>query len=183
MKYRVLSEVIPYTGKELRSGWIEAQSGLAGDAAIGFLGPCDVATEDLVDMEDQEAGETIRSEQMAHVIIEHPRSDLQVAVLRQRLLVCILCEILAELGHLSQRKGDDVYLGGRKLTVSIAAPSPGSCLIHLGINVRPGMAPVPAVGLEEMNVDSRALLSRLLERYCSELASCGQAETKVRGVP
>lgn len=181
--YAVLKEAIFYTGKELRSGWIREKTGLPGDAAVAFLGPCRVNTEDLVDLEDRAAGKRIESELMAHVLIEHPRCSLQMAILRQRLLVCVLCEILRARGISVTREGDDVYWRGRKLTVSIVAPSPDSSLIHLGINVRPGGAPVPAVGLEEMGVEPADLLGKLLESYRKETAGCVRAEGKVRSVP
>lgn len=120
---------------------------------------------------------------MAHVIIEHPGCDLRTAVLRQRLLVALLVERLREGGHDVRRDGDDVYLGNRKLTVSIAAPAARSALIHLGINVDPDGAPVPAVGLRAMDIEPRGLLTELLGRYIVEIDACRHAETKVRTVP
>jgi hypothetical protein len=181
-RYRVLDEAISYTGRELRGGWVEANAGLEGDAAAGFIGPCRVPTAHLVDLDDARAGATIDARSMAHVIVEHPGCDLRAAVLRQRLLVCILCEILAARGVTVERRGDDVFTGGRKLTVSIAAPHGGGALIHLGINVDPGGAPVPAVGLEELGVDARALLDELLAAYGRELDTAAYAETKVKEV-
>lgn len=121
---------------------------------------------------------------MAHVIVEHPGCSLRAVVLRQRLLTCILGEVMREYGVVPSRDGDDLYVDGRKLTVSVAAPSSGGgCLIHLGINVDPAGAPVSAVGLEELGVPPRELLNALLERYRAELATAAHAETKVRTVP
>ena len=37
MEYRILEEEIPYTGKELRSKWVENQTGCPGDAAVAFV--------------------------------------------------------------------------------------------------------------------------------------------------
>lgn len=182
-RYRVLEEETAYTGKELRSGWVGSRTGLDGDAAVGFVGPCHVANEDLVDLDDARSGEFIRAASMAHVIVEHPRCDLETAVARQRLLVCVLCEILTDRGFHVRRSGDDVFFDSRKLTVSIAAPGPGSALIHLGINVDPEGAPVPAAGLGEMNIDPDGLLGELLERYRREIESIRYAAGKVRPVP
>lgn len=196
MHFEVLDQEIPYTGKELRSGWVAARSGAAGegevvpedgavvpeDGAVGFVGRCTVENQDLVDLEDARAGTFIAAAKMAHVIAEHPCS-LQTAVLRQRLLVAILCDCLAEFDIRVRRDGDDVYYDDRKLTVSIAAPSGRSSVIHLGINIDPEGAPVPAVGLEELGVEPRQLLMQLLERYAAELQSCRHAEGKVRRVP
>jgi hypothetical protein len=142
-----------------------------------------VANEDLVDLDDARAGASIRSEQMAHIIIEYPTGTLQAAVLKQRILVCILCDLMKERGLSVRRDGDDVFLGERKLTVSIAAPSAKGCLIHLGINVDPKGSPVPAIGLGDIEIEPKQLLAELLERYASEMTSCSYAETKVRQVP
>ena len=182
MEYRILEEEIPYTGRELRSQWVKDQTGCTGDAAVAFVGPCRVNNEDLVDLEDQRAGTFIRSEFMAHVIVEHRGCSLRTAVLRQRLLVWNLCELLTERGCVVRRDGDDVYIDDRKLTVSIAAPAAGCNVIHLGINVRPRGAPVPAVGLEELDIEPKWLLEELLGRYRKELSSCRHAEGKVREV-
>jgi hypothetical protein len=182
LAHRILDGTVAYTGSELRSGWVREKTGLSGDAAAGFVGPCDVPNENLVDLDDARAGTFIRAASMAHVIVEHPGCPLGEAVLRQRLLVAILGEMLAATGKLARRDGDDLYYDGRKLTVSIAAPSSASSLIHLGINVDPAGAPVPAVGLGEMNVDARTLLDDLLARYARELGTAAHATTKVRKV-
>jgi hypothetical protein len=181
--FRILDGEVAYTGAELRSGWVAERTGLTGDAAAGFVGRCDVPTANLVDLDDARAGAIIRAASMAHAVVEHPGCVLRTAVLRQRLLVCILAEVLAERGTRVRRDGDDLYYGERKLTVSIAAPSSASSLIHLGINVDPAGAPVAAVGLGEMGHDARAVLGDTLDRYRIELATAAHAETKVREVP
>lgn len=181
--YRILDGETAYTGVELRSGFVRERTGLAGDAAVAFVGPCDVPNRNLVDLDDARAGAFIRAARMAHVIVEHPECSLATGVLRQRLLVAILGEVLAARGAPVRRDGDDLYRGGRKLTVSIAAPSPRSCLIHLGVNVDPEGAPVPAVGLSELSLEARAVLDELLGRYGGEMESAAHAQTKVRSVP
>jgi hypothetical protein len=94
-----------------------------------------------------------------------------------------LSEVLVGRGVDVERRGDDVFVRGRKLTVSIAAPGPGGvALVHLGINVDPAGSPVPAIGLDELGVEPRWLLEELLTRYVSELESAAHAETKVRAV-
>ena len=182
--YEVLEESLPYTGRELRSGWVRKKTGMkGGGAAVAWVGPCRVDTEDLVDLDDAKNDAVIEAALMAHVVVEHLGCTLQAAVLRQRLLVCILGEVLRERGVVVVRDGDDLYVDDRKLTVSIAAPSRGACLIHLGINVDPAGAPVPSVGLEELGVPPRELLETLLDRYREELATAAYAEIKVRSVP
>jgi len=180
--YRILGGVVGYEGTELRSGWVRERTGLDGDAAAGFVGPCHVPNANLVDLDDARAGEHIHAASMAHVIVEHPYCPLELAVLRQRILVALLGEILAASGRVARRDGDDLYYDDRKLTVSIAAPSPKASLIHLGINVDPAGAPVPAVGLEELGLEPGALLDRLLARYARELSTAAHAATKVKTV-
>jgi hypothetical protein len=184
MRCTILKDEFPYTGRELRRGWIQSSAGIeGGDAAVAWVGPCRVETADLVDMDDAASGAVIEAARMAHVIVEHPGCPLQAGVLRQRLLVCILGEVLRGYGVAAVREGDDLYVDGRKLTVSVAAPSPGGCMIHLGINVDPAGAPVPCVGLGELGAPPFDLLEALLEGYREELSSAAHAETKVRSVP
>jgi hypothetical protein len=180
--YRILEGDVAYTGRELRSGWVRERTGLDGDAAAGFVGPCHVANEHLVDLDDARAGEFIRAASMAHVIAEHPGCPLAEAVLRQRLMVALLGESLARAGKPVRRDGDDLYDGARKLTVSIAAPSRASSLIHLGINVDPEGAPVPAVGLRELGLDAVTVLRELLGSYAREMETAAHATTKVKTV-
>jgi hypothetical protein len=182
LAYKVMDHDLTYTGRELRSGWVREWTGLAGEAAAAFLGPCQVATEDLVDLDDARAGATIYSRRMAHLIIELPGTTLQAGVLLQRLLVCQLAEILGEDGFSPRRDGDDIFIRDRKLTVSIAAPYDKGSLIHLGINVDAAGAPVPAIGLNDLKMHPETLLETLLGRFQAELASVRHAETKVRTV-
>ncbi len=182
-RYKILSESIAYTGRELRSGWVKETTGFSGDAAAGFIGSCSVAKEDLVDMDDLRAGAVIESALMGHIIIEHPGCSLHTAVLRQRLLICILREFLHENGINARRDGDDLFAEGKKLTVSIAAPSAASSLIHTGINIDPGGAPVPAIGLAHFGIEAAALLDKWLFLYGREMQGCEYAESKVRRIP
>jgi len=185
VKTRSLDQDITYTGAQLRSGWVKEVAGLDGDAAVAFLGPCDVAAEHMVDRVDLEAGTRIYSPRMLHIIIEHPGLDLETITLRQRLLMAIAGEIInSHLGEpLLRRQGDDLYLRDRKLSVSVATVSPKSGLIHSGFNLRGAGAPVPAIGLEELGVNPRAFADELLSAYSRELDSAGRASRKVKSAP
>ncbi len=125
MNTRLLDDEITYTGAQLRSGWIAEASGLTGDAAVAFLGPCDVAPEHMVDTVDLQAGARIYSPRMVHIIVEHPELDLMHITIRQRLLMAIAGELInSHLGEmLVRREGDDLYLRDRKLSVSVATVS------------------------------------------------------------
>jgi len=219
MHRRFLDQEIAYTGAQLRSGWIaevtagsaglpagrmegslpheapvSEETGRSGDAAVAFLGPCDVAPEYMVDTVDLQAGARIFSPRMVHIIVEHPALGLAHITTRQRLLIAIAAEIInAALGEpLVRREGDDLYLRDRKLSVSVATVSagagtagfslPSSGLVHAGFNLRGEGAPVAAIGLEELGLDPRAFAERLLAAYAAEIAGIASAAAKVRPV-
>lgn len=174
-----------YTGEELSSHWIYRKTGKPGDAIAAFIGGCSVSLAHMVDLEDVFEKKSIFSRRMLHFLVEHfDQRDLEKAVLRQRLLVTLLREMLE--GKLPQqkflRRGDDLYLDGRKMTVSIATISPVSSLIHLGVNISSRETPVPAVGLEDLGLDAKELAQTLMERYQDETASVEKARCKVKAV-
>ncbi|HEY3398635.1 MAG TPA: DUF366 family protein [Armatimonadota bacterium] len=174
--------LIPYVGTNLRSGWIEETFGLEGAAAVAWRGPCHVPTADLVDLEDVAAGAEIHAALMLHFLAEHPGDDLLLTVARQRLLVAEALELLRTPVPALRRTGDDLYLGERKLSVSIATASPSAGLIHLGINIDPTGAPVAAIGLAELGVDPEAFAEQLLATYREEMLGLEHAAGKVRRV-
>jgi hypothetical protein len=174
---------IAYTGAELRSGWLRETFGLEGDAIAAFIGPCDVAPEHMVDLEDLAAGAKIWSRRMLHFIAEHADADLERAALRQRLLVVVTDECLRARGCAGlRRSGDDLFWQGRKLSVSIATTSPTSGLIHLGLNVVAQGAPVPAAELSELGVDAGELAEAVMAAYAAEVESIAAAQRKARPV-
>lgn len=181
------TQSLPYVGSNLRSGWIAETFGLSGEALVAWLGPCHVKTADLVDLEDAAAGAEIHAALMLHFLAEHPGDDLLTTVYRQRLLVAEALEILrrsiptSDLRDL-RREGDDLYVGDRKLSVSVATRSRVSGLIHFGVNVDPAGAPVPAVGLAELGVDPGRFAEQLLAAYAAEMSSIAAACGKVREV-
>lgn len=183
MKAHYAHEVIPYTGDQLRSLWIYRTFGISGDAIVGFVGPCDVRGDRLVDQVDAVAGEYICSADMMHFIVEHFDGDLEHAILRQRLLVCLAADILRPDITNLRRVGDDLFVGDRKLSVSIATISPVSTLVHFGVNIDATGAPVAACGLQEFHVDWWQFAERLGAAYVAEMESVEQARCTTRGVP
>lgn len=187
-------EVRAYDGSQLSGGWLAEAFGVEPDGVVAFVGPCDVAREHMIDLEDLKAGEVIRAREMLHFVVEHQDGDLGRVVLRQRLLVICAREALEEEWSVAglARDGDDLYVslpdGKRKLTVSIATRScsRGTGLIHLGVNIDPAGAPVPAVGLGELGgrgVEPRPFAEELMRRYAREVESVAHAEAKVREAP
>jgi uncharacterized protein len=80
------------------------------------------------------------------------------------------------------RRGDDLYDGEFKLSVSIATLSPKSALIHFAVDVDPTGAPVPARGLGHYGVDPRELAEAVLSAYAAETSGVRRATGKVRPV-
>ncbi|MBM3475618.1 MAG: DUF366 family protein [Armatimonadetes bacterium] len=183
MKAHRVREEIAYTGEQLRSLWVYRTFGVEGDAIVWFAGPCDVSGEALVDQVDAAAQDSIRSARMMHFIVEHFSGDLDHAILRQRLLVCLAAEVLRDEIADLRRAGDDLFVGEKKLSVSIATASPVSVLIHLGVNIDPTGAPIPACGLEESGVDPHRFAERLAAAYVAETEAMAKARCTVRGVP
>ncbi len=191
MQARYLTEeCLTYDGTQLRSLWAYRHVGLQGDSIVAWRGPCEVPTEHLVDEEDRRSGVIIRSEEMVHFIAEFFIGDLDRAIALQRLLVCVVREVIEERSATAfvSRKGDDLFALGeegfhKKLTVSIATASPVSCLIHLGVNVTARLAPVPAMGLNDLGIDPDEFTERVLAVYVSDVEGMGKARSKVRGVP
>jgi hypothetical protein len=181
---RYLSEPIDYTGRELRSHFVRERAGIETDGVISFMGGCNVRGDDLVDLADAGAGSTIVAGKMLHFICEHFAIGLREGNLRLRLLVAVVKEAIEREGIKAAvvRNGDDLFVGGRKLSVAVCTASPVSSLMHLGVNVDPTGAPVPAIGLEELGIDPVKLARSVLERYSAECESIELALRKVRGV-
>lgn len=183
LKTQFIEATIPYTGPELRPHFILSQFRIQGSAVIAFRGPCDVRTEELVDWEDRLVNDSIRAAEMVHFLGEFFGPTLREGVWTQRLFVSILAEVLREKFSVATvRTGDDLWIGSRKLSVSIVTSSAVSQLLHIGINVDPAGAPLKAVGLAELGVEPVAFAHEALARFAAEFAGIAEACTKVRPV-
>ncbi len=185
MEKKYVDQWIDYDGSQLTSLWAMRKFALQGDSIVAFEGGCLVEGENLVDQVDFISGDLIRSEHMLHFLVEHFDPDLPRTILRQRLLICQIREALADLapGESLLRRGDDLFRGERKLSVSIATVSPVSGHIHAGLNVTSALAPVAAIGLEELGVDPLELACLVIDAYAAETVQMAVAKTKVRWVP
>lgn len=186
MKTVFIEKEFSYDGTQLCSHWILKTTGIYGDALVSFAGPANVSLAHMVDLEDVLEKKPIYSQLMLHFIAEHFDNDLEKMVLRQRLFICIVKEVL----HRSLpggstavvRKGDDLYVGDFKLTVSIATASAVSTLMHTGINIKSLGTPVPTKGLEDFDLNPRAFATSVMNGYEEEISGIRRARCKVRGV-
>lgn len=186
MKTLFLKENFTYTGPELRSLFLY-EKGLKGDGMMAWMGPCDVKTNDLVDAEDRVQNDFIKSKKMVHFLAEFFHKDVFFGICIQRLMAEIIIDVLGSFSDKNfERQGDDVYLvennNKNKLNVSIATVSPLSTLIHFGVNVDPEGAPVTAVGLSQLGVDSQKFTEAVLKRVKTEIEQIDEASVKVMSV-
>ena len=185
MNVRFLEEKRTYHGPELRPHYLLQTTGIEGDALVAFLGACDVKTDHLVDWEDRLQNDSIRAKEMVHFLGEFFGITLKEGIWIQRLLVSEWQALLLRDGIAAIREGDDLFIDGEKLSVSIVTASPVSVLLHLGINVDPEGAPVRAVGLKNWypTPEKVALaVETILNRFNDEYRSVARAAVKVRPV-
>ncbi len=184
MKTLLIDKEIKYEGWQLSPHWIYKNFKIQGDTIVAFMGECEVKLTEMVDIEDVINNEPIYSKNMLSFITEQFNVSLTEGVFRQRLLICIIKEVLERRGVKVIRSGDDLYVNDKKLTVSIATKSLTSILIHTGININSEGAPVAACGLEnDLGIfDTEALAQEIMQKYSKEIDDIILASTKVRGV-
>ena len=184
IKTKYIEDEIKYIGSQLAPHWIYKNFKIQGDAIVAFCGECKVELPEMVDIEDVINNEPIYSKYMLSFITEQFGISLTEGVFRQRLLICIIKELLEERGIFVVRKGDDLMINGAKLSVSIATKSITSILIHTGLNILSEGAPVKACGLtSELGInDIKAFAAEVMKRYSEEIEDIISAGTKVRGV-
>ena len=184
MKTKFVEEEIKYIGSQLVPHWIYRNFQMQGDAIVAFVGECEVKLSEMVDIEDVINNEPIYSKLMLSFISEQFGIGLTEGVLRQRLLITVIKELLEERGISVVRNGDDLLINGAKLSVSIATKSVTSVLIHTGLNILSEDAPVRACGLRsELGIDNiKDFAIEVMQRYSEELDDIILAGTKVRGV-
>lgn len=184
MKTKFIDKEIKYIGSQLAPHWIYKNFGVQGDSIVAFVGECDVKLTEMVDIEDVINNEPIYSKSMLSFISEQFGVSLVEGVFRQRLLMCIIKELLEENGVFVTRKGDDLIINGGKLSVSIATKSITSVLIHTGLNILSEGAPVKASGLtSELKINNiKEFALEVMKRYSEEIDDIVLAGTKVRGV-
>lgn len=184
MLTKFIEKEIKYIGSQLVPHWIYKNFKMQGDSIVAFCGECEVKLTEMVDIEDVINNEPIYSKYMLSFITEQFNINLVEGVFRQRLLICIIKELLEERGFFVVRKGDDLMIDGRKLSVSIATKSTTSILIHTGLNIESEGAPIKASGLmSELGItDIKEFANEVMKRYSEEIEDIRLASTKVRGV-
>jgi hypothetical protein len=179
---RWLDETLTYDGSQLQPHWIRRHCGLVGDAAVAFRGPCLVPAAAMADLVDVLDGSAIRGADMVHLVVEwFDDGELGRAVLRQRLIAAIAAETLRELapGASIGRRGDDLFVGEGKLSISVATRSLVSTLVHFAVNVTNEGTPVRTAALCDLGIAARDFGQRLLAALQREEDSMAAARCQV----
>ncbi len=187
MKIHWIEKPFAYDGTQLQSLFAYLGYGLLGDSIIAWQGPCEVSFEHMVDGEDLRDQSAIRGSDMLHFIVETFGRDLFAGVGLQRLLASLGADLLREsvsedLRGSVRRDGDDIFVGQRKFSISIATVSPTSCLIHFAVNVSNEGTPVPTAALGEFKIPARDFAHKLMERFAAEYKSICDVTMKVKWV-
>jgi hypothetical protein len=184
-----VEENMCYDGSQIRPLWALDKLNIKGSSIISWIGPMEIDPLKIIDVED--TGIEIKSDKMIHFIVEHFDSqptNIKLCYHRQRILVMILKDLISKWGVQSTRNGDDLFVDGGKLTVSIASISSTSMKIHLGVNVTSEGTPkdvktkgiLEIDGINEKNIIE--LINNVLKFYADEIKSIERDISKTRSL-
>ncbi len=184
-----VEENMCYDGSQIRPLWALDKLNIKGSSIISWIGPMEIDPLKIIDVED--TGIEIKSDKMIHFIVEHFDSqptNIKLCYHRQRILVMILKDLISKWGVQSTRNGDDLFVDGGKLTVSIASISSNSMKIHLGVNITSEGTPkdvktkgiLEIEGINEKNIIE--LINNVLKSYADEIKSIERDISKTRSL-
>jgi hypothetical protein len=161
--HKHVDEIFEYDGSQINPSWAFQEFGIYGSSIITWIGPVNITPDNLKDFAD--VGLEIKSNYMVNFICEffdQQPTNMRIAYLRQRLLVMIFREILTEKGIATKREGDDIFVEGRKLSISIASVSLSSAKIHFALNLEDKGTPddVDTIGLYDIKVDGKQVFNQ-----------------------
>ena len=180
LEIRHLDEKIDYDGSQLAPHWIYKKTGIMGDAAVSFIGSCNVTDDQMADLEDLLHHKSIKADKMLHFVIELFGRDCILATAIQCLFISEIQNLLLSKNVPVKKDGDDLFINSGKLSISIASVSPVSALIHIGLNISNAGTPVKTSALEDLNIEPKAFSISVLERFNSEFSRLILAASKVR---
>lgn len=185
MKTLWIDQKINYDGTQLRSLFAYLDHQVLGNSVVAFRGGCDVSFDHMVDGEDLLQKAQICGSDMLHFIFEIFDEKLITGVFVQRLFASIVQSKILDKskGKFSlRREGDDLYLNDAKLSISIAAHSPQSIMVHFAMNVSNEGTPVKTASLQDLNIEPTELAKELLKDFSFEYQNIQEATWKVKPV-
>lgn len=186
MNTKWIQKKLPYTGQELRHLFAYEQFGISGDSMVAWVGPCDIALDDMVDGEDRFEKATIRGDLMLHFVGEFFHPDIFFAVAVQRLFATICKDVFESSNSNAKikltRSGDDLYHGRKKLSISIASIGHFSSMLHFAMNITNQGTPVETCALGDFQIDPAQLAKKILEQFRQEYESIVFATQKVSSI-
>ena len=177
--HKHVEDIFEYDGSQINPSWAFQEFGIYGSSIVTWIGPVNITPDNLKDFAD--VGLEIKSNYMVNFICEffdQQPTNMRIAYLRQRLLVMIFREILIEKGVKTTREGDDIFVDGRKLSISIASVSLSSAKIHFALNLEDKGTPndVETIGLYDIDGGNvfnennlKDLIFDVVNRYIDEL--------------
>ncbi len=180
MKAKYIDQKMTYDGSQLKSLFAYMNYELPGDSVIAWRGPCNIPDDKIVDGEDLLQKAEIRGNEMLHFIVELFHEPLVSAVSFQRLISAMAQQILIQEGHSVLREGDDLYVNEGKLSISIAAKSPMSSMIHFALNITNEGTPVKTASLSDLNINPEDFAKKMLDAITKERESIQFATVKVK---
>lgn len=170
---RILPEKIKYDGSQIAPLWAYG-IGIKGDSIVVFHGAMDVMPDNMKDLEDRKAGKSIQGDDLIHIIVERFDSpaSMRLAYYMQRLLIVCVKDVLEGHGIKITRNGDDLFVEGGKLTVSIASAGVSSEKIHCGINITTRGTPreVKTAALEDFGIkDWKNIAKEIADTFVHEI--------------
>ncbi|WP_432645185.1 DUF366 family protein [Methanobrevibacter sp.] len=194
--HKHIDEIFEYDGSQINPSWAFQEFGIYGSSIISWIGPVNITPDNLKDFAD--VGLEIKSNYMVNFICEffdQQPPNMRIAYLRQRLLVMIFREILTEYGIETKREGDDIFVDGGKLSISIASISLSSAKIHFALNLEDKGTPddVETIGLCDIKDENGTqifnndnlldLINEIVSRFIDELETIENdiSKTKVLG--
>jgi hypothetical protein len=174
-----------YDGLQIEPLWAYEHADVRGDSIVVFRGAMDVVhVKDLEDEKDQKA---IKGDDLIHFIVERFSSPASIrqAYYMQRILIVCVQEVLRSMGVSNDRRGDDIFVNGKKLTVSIATAGISSEKIHCGINLISSGTPAEAnaIGLRDLGIEHdlwKNIGKDIADRFVYEIADIESDICKTR---
>ena len=190
--HKHINEIFEYDGSQIGPSWAFQEFGIYGSSIVTWIGPVNITPDNLKDFAD--VGLEIKSDNMANFICEffdQQPPNMRIAYLRQRMLVMIFREILTEYGVETEREGDDIFVDGRKLSISIASVSLSSAKIHFALNLKDEGTPndVDTIGLFDIKVNDNQvftddnlldLINETADRFINELETIEKDISKTK---